>query len=216
MSLRASAVRTSRRPDARRAPSKPTRRTCRTGSHATTSRDQNLILGGTGTGSLRFRLPKTFTRHSNEAERDGDDQKGKLLPVGLRLPVVLYCFQWYLQEEMKWDQGSELPAAPGERGVCGRRRTLYCLRVAAQPLKTVVAAGKRRALLNIHDAWGRTCQPHECGIAECVYVCSTFQKIIIILMTILVLNKINIKKYFVFQKNSESNTSFSQVKLTFV
>lgn len=44
MFLRASDVRRLKRPDARRAPSNPTRRTCRTGSHATTSRDQNLIF----------------------------------------------------------------------------------------------------------------------------------------------------------------------------
>lgn len=97
MFLRASAVRTSRRLDARRAPSNPTRRTCRTGSHATTSRDQNLILAMAG--SLRVCLPKTFGipwnsgsqwRHSNEAEEDGDDQKGNLV-VPSR---CLYCLQW--------------------------------------------------------------------------------------------------------------------------
>jgi len=44
MFLRASDVKTFKRLDARRAPSNPTRRTCRTGSHATMSRDQNLIM----------------------------------------------------------------------------------------------------------------------------------------------------------------------------
>lgn len=44
MCLRASEVRTLNRLDARQAPSKPARRTCRTGIHATANRDQNLIL----------------------------------------------------------------------------------------------------------------------------------------------------------------------------
>uniref|UniRef100_A0A0A9ACK2 Auxin:hydrogen symporter, putative n=1 Tax=Arundo donax TaxID=35708 RepID=A0A0A9ACK2_ARUDO len=44
MLLRASDVRMLKRLDARRAPSRPTRRTCRTGSHATMSSDQNPIL----------------------------------------------------------------------------------------------------------------------------------------------------------------------------